>query len=327
MPGVLAVDIGGTGSRARYAPSDGPSREVTGRGLSVGRRGVVVGPLVADLVERLEIGPGEVVSACLGVSGLISLGEEPAELHRSLRDMLAARTTVVASDAVTSAAGALGGRAGAVLLTGTGSTALGTDLEHCWYRVDGWGHVLGDHGSGAWIGARGLSAAMEQHDGRRTDAAALLRAANARFGAPESLTRQVYTREDRAGLLASFAPDVVELARAGDPAAEPLVTEAAHHLARALAAALRPPVPPVASYVGGVFRAGAVLEQPFLRQLRTLVPGVEVVPASGTALDGATAMARRVARSPTSVATHLPLISVESAAGDRTSAERKKDQL
>src|SRR5207302_1139349 len=32
--------------------------------------------------------------------------------------------------------------------------------------VDGWGHLLGDAGSGFWVGRRGLDAALRAHDGR-----------------------------------------------------------------------------------------------------------------------------------------------------------------
>ena len=48
---------------------------------------------------------------------------------------------------------------------GTGLIAIGTDLTR-WRRADGWGHLLGDCGSGAWIGRAGLEAALRAYDGR-----------------------------------------------------------------------------------------------------------------------------------------------------------------
>src|SRR5581483_2138299 len=41
--------------------------------------------------------------------------------------------------------------------------------------VDGWGHLLGDAGSGFWIGRRGLDAALRAHDGRRGGSPVLAR--------------------------------------------------------------------------------------------------------------------------------------------------------
>ncbi|KOG91913.1 ATPase, partial [Streptomyces varsoviensis] len=65
-------------------------------------------------------------------------------------------------------AGALGQRPGAVVAGGTGMIAIGSDLsrEGGWRRADGWGHLLGDLGGGAWIGQAGLTAALRAHDGR-----------------------------------------------------------------------------------------------------------------------------------------------------------------
>ncbi len=67
----------------------------------------------------------------------------------------------VVSDAVASLVGALGGlRPGAVVAAGTGAVAFGSDFADTWTKVDGWGHVLGDRGSAAWVGLEGLRAAL-----------------------------------------------------------------------------------------------------------------------------------------------------------------------
>ncbi|MCA1845918.1 MAG: hypothetical protein LC792_22560, partial [Actinobacteria bacterium] len=41
--------------------------------------------------------------------------------------------------------------------------------------VDGWGHLLGDAGSGFWVGRKGLDAALRAHDGRPGGSAHLAR--------------------------------------------------------------------------------------------------------------------------------------------------------
>lgn len=306
---VLAIDVGGSGARARLAGVGTPVEART-RGLPIGADGVVLEPVLDELTRRLGLVPGHVRAVCLGSASLVTLGHGLTELGRQIQSRVGAVPTVVASDAATSAVGALGGEPGAVLLAGTGSTALGTDLGRTWFRVDGWGHVLGDEGSGAWIGARALSAALAQHDGRRADAEPLLATARRRFGEPERLVRQVYTRQDRAGLLASFVPDVAALAAGDEPVSRGILTEAGTRLAETLAAALRPPVPPVATYVGGVFEAGEELLGPFRAELTRLRPDVRLIHARGTALDGAEALARRVAADPGAVADVPPLLAV-----------------
>ncbi len=290
MTAVLAVDLGGSGSRARLTTPDG-AREVSGDRLRVSPAGLVAAPLVTALVQRLGVRPGEVDTVGVGSSGILTLSDGPQVLLDAVRSVLGEVRTVVASDAVTSAVGALGGRPGAVVLTGTGSTALGTDLAGCWRKVDGWGHLLGDAGSGSWIGMRALQAALEQHDGRRTDAPRLLAAAVARFGVPETWPRQIYTREDRAGVLASVVTDVATLAE-DDEVARGVLTAAGQELARSLTAALRPPVPPLASWTGGILRSAVVLGA-LRTELGRLRPDVTLEPPRGTALDGAALLARR----------------------------------
>ncbi len=88
-----------------------------------------------------------------GMRGLLFLADRQ-EVLRQVCSVLGARRTVVASDAVTSLVGAVGGlRAGAVVAAGTGAVAFGSDFAGHWNRVDGWGHVLGDWGPRrAWAG-------------------------------------------------------------------------------------------------------------------------------------------------------------------------------
>ena len=138
---------------------------------------------------------------------------------------------------------------------------------------------------------RALQTALEQHDGRRADAGRLLATAVARFGEPETWPRQIYTREDRAGVLASVVTDVVALAE-DDDVARSILQQAGRELARSLAAALHAPVPPLASWTGGIFGSAVVLGamREVLSQVR---PDVVLEPPRGTSLDGAELLARR----------------------------------
>ncbi|EFE72704.1 conserved hypothetical protein, partial [Streptomyces filamentosus NRRL 15998] len=157
---------------------------------------------------------GAVAAAAIGAAGMATLGDRlRAELPGALADALGVRRVALAADAVTAYAGAVGQRPGAVVAGGTGMIALGTDLKE-WHRADGWGHLLGDSGGGAWIGRAGLDAAMRAHDGRRGGSAALLDRLRAVFGPAEELPGLLYPRSDRPAVLASFAPEVAACAGA-----------------------------------------------------------------------------------------------------------------
>ena len=55
---------------------------------------------------------------------------------------------------------------GVLLIAGTGSVAWGMGSDGEPIQVGGWGKLLGDEGSGHWIGMRGLQHVMAAYDGR-----------------------------------------------------------------------------------------------------------------------------------------------------------------
>jgi N-acetylglucosamine kinase-like BadF-type ATPase len=237
-----------------------------------------------------------VTAVCVGAAGMASLGGQlRAELPGVLGSALGVRRLALAADAVTGYAGALGERPGAVVVAGTGMIAVGTDLTR-WLRADGWGHLLGDCGGGAWIGRAGLEAAMRAHDGREGGSAALLARAVERFGPVEGLPQRLYPRRDRPAVLASFAPDVAACADAdpGDPVARRIVCEAARQITETAAAVCPADRDSEVALTGGLFRMGEVLLAPLREALARRLPGARVVPAAGDPLDGALLVAARL---------------------------------
>ncbi len=142
---------------------------------------------------------------------------------------------------------------------------MSTEWGHrdVWRMVDGWGHVLADRGSGAWIGLEGLRAALAAEDHVPGGSAYLHQAAVQAWGEPRTWPRAVMTTPDAQARLAAFAPIVASLV-GKDAVAALVVTQAAAHLADSLesaAAALTGavqsaalPSPPV----GAVGAVGAV---------------------------------------------------------------------
>ena len=299
---VLGLDIGGSGSRIAVAPVDATEstdRVIQGDRVAIGAVGSTVPAVAADLIARaLGAWPelsGSIAGVGIGATGLATLVADPAEMRAELDRLSGGAPLALAMDAVSAHIGALGGQPGAVVAVGTGAIAIGTDLAKVWRRVDGWGHLLGDRGAGAWIGMQGLEAGMLAHDGADPAATALLSAAVRRFGAPETWPAQLYTKQDRAGILASFAADVAALAAENDPAADFIMTAAGKEVARSLAAALDPELPRIASWSGGMFTAGGTFTRSFEEEFARLAPDAQLHPALGTPLDGAVSLARLVA--------------------------------
>ncbi|MFJ4426369.1 N-acetylglucosamine kinase [Streptomyces bobili] len=302
-PGVLAVDSGGSGLRVTLGRADGgePASRSSRVPVRTGARGIDPEHLMEQLVPMVrsleaETGVSRPAAAVIGAAGLATLGEAlRAELPGALARAFGVGTTALAADAVTAYAGALGTGPGAVVAAGTGLIAIGTDLT-AWHRADGWGHLLGDCGGGAWIGRAGLEAALRAHDGRSGGSAALLACAQERFGPMPGLPGLLYPRPDRPAVLASFAPLVASCA-AADPVAADILRTAARHIADSAAAVCPRDAEsrPRLAVTGGLVELGEPLLVPLAEELARRLPYARRVPAAGDPLDGAVRLATALA--------------------------------
>lgn len=292
MSVVLGVDVGGSGLRAlRVGPAGPEADPLDGGGVAIAAGGIDVERLLAQVAAYDAVHHARPDVVVWSMRGLIGLSD-PATVLRQVADRLGAGRTMVVSDAVASLVGALGRVGpGAVLAAGSGVVALATDLDRVWRRVDGWGHVLADRGSGAWIGLEGLRAALATEDGVPGGSATLHELAVRVWGPPRGWPRVVMTTSDAPARLAAFAPAVAALAGV-DPVAAAICTAAGARLAESLAAvAASVPGQPVTA-VGGLLRIDPVAAA-LARECRQR--GLVVEPARGTALDGALALGRHLA--------------------------------
>nr|WP_241721189.1 BadF/BadG/BcrA/BcrD ATPase family protein [Streptomyces lydicus] len=306
--GVLGIDSGGSGLRVAVARADDPdARPLASRTcdepVRTGPAGIDAEHLLSQLLPVAEelscqAGVRGFAAVCVGAAGMASLGEDlRARLPGALATAFGVRRLALAADAVTAYAGALGQRPGAVVAAGTGMIALGTDLTAGggWRRADGWGHLLGDCGGGAWIGRAGLEAAMRAYDGRPGGSAALLACAEAVFGPVPELPGALYPRPDRPAVLASFAPEVARCAAGDDAVARGILHTAAGHIADAAAAVCPPGDQAAVACTGGLFGLGEPLLAPLRRALAERLPRARPAAAAGSPLDGALAIAAALA--------------------------------
>ncbi|MFF4029833.1 N-acetylglucosamine kinase [Streptomyces sviceus] len=299
--GFLAVDSGGSGLRVVVGtPGRGTTAPRESRvPVRTGPRGIDPDHLMEQLTPMvralsMEAGVSRLGTAVVGAAGMATLGDAlRAELPAALEREFGVRTVALVADAVTAYTGALGPCPGAVVAAGTGLVAIGTDLTS-WRRADGWGHLLGDCGGGAWIGRAGLEAALRAHDGRPGGSAALLARAEESFGPVRELPGRLYPRTARPAVLASFAPRVADCAES-DPVARGILREAARHMADSAAAVCPAEGQAHVSLTGGLFRMGAALLVPLDEELERRLPHARRVPAAGGPLDGSVQIATELA--------------------------------
>ncbi|MGN7860432.1 N-acetylglucosamine kinase [Microbacterium sp. 22303] len=302
-PSVLAIDAGQSSIKVRHLAS-GVATEWTTPALRTDQ------PLPPQLAEvlRSAVGRGLAADAVgIGASGLGDDGMEAVEL-RELVARLGAGSLIIAHDSITAFLGALGDGQGAVVAAGTGVVTLAVGRTEV-ARVDGWGHLLGDAGSGYWIGRAALDAVLRANDGRgpRTELSAAVRA---EFPVLEETYLQLQADPGRVRRIAAYARPVAEAAADGDPVAIGISRAAAEELAHSVVSGLRrvggadadadavrggadgarvlrdPDVPVSVRAIGGVL-GSTVLATAFEEAVRRRIPSADVRIGSADPLDGA----------------------------------------
>ncbi|HEX5857367.1 MAG TPA: BadF/BadG/BcrA/BcrD ATPase family protein [Microbacterium sp.] len=288
MTGVLAIDAGQTGMKVRVSGTSAADLDLLFPGI---RTHEPLLPQLAEVALRVAEQTGahpDVVAA--GVSGLTDRESDAGQLLSLVR-AIGAREAMLAHDSITSFLGALGDVSGAVVAAGTGVVALGVG-RHSVARVDGWGNIMGDAGSGYWIGREALDAVMRAHDGRG-EPTALTEVVRERWPDLESAYIELQAAEDRVRVVASFANAVSDLAGTDSIAAR-ICLRAARELATTVTAALTRTADAgdgarAVCAIGGVFHSPLIHDR-FAELLHESVPGAHLESPRGSGLDGTTAL-------------------------------------
>jgi glucosamine kinase len=294
---VMGVDGGATKTLAAvldmrektlHLGHGGPSNED-----AAGRENAV-GALLGAADEAMRgagIERGELGSAVLAIAGT-NTDKIAGNVREARSD-----AWIVVNDVVGAWATATGGAAGVAAIAGTGSNVFGVGVDggdpRVW-RAGGWGHTLGDEGSGYWLGLQSIKATLRHRDGSGP-ATALSAVAPAFFEQPnvEAVAQSVYAEQLAPSRIAAFAIETAKLAEQGDAVACELYERGARELGRQIAAVIHKtglaemefPV----GLIGSAYKAGAVFIEPLTRAIhgrapRARVGTVEMAPVGGSVL-------------------------------------------
>lgn len=277
---IIGIDGGGSGSRAACLLPDGSRIEVSGGPANISRRDEAMNNLDA-LVVALCAATGLQRDALadarchIGLAGVMEDGGAQEIAHA-----LGLRGATVSDDQITTIAGALADRDGIVIAIGTGSFLGRKQGDHV-RRIGGWGLALGDEASGAWLGRRALAMALQSHDGL-WPMTALAQGLLDRFDGPGGVVG--FSLRAGPADYAALAPDVIQAAGQGDDIAMAIMQEAVSYLQAGVAVLDQSDACPICLSGG--------LGPHYARFLPNDLQD-RLVPAAGTAVDGALHLAAR----------------------------------
>src|SRR5687767_10159266 len=290
---VIGIDAGGTKTVCQLADSQGALvAEARGPGANLQAAGELqVEKVLHDVMEQ-AIGERPIVPAviCLGIAGVDR--PDDAVVVRGIMKRIGYKARVlVVNDALVALEAGIPGAPGVVIIAGTGSIACGRNEAGEAARAGGWGYVLGDEGSGYWIGRAALRAVLRESD-QRGPKTALTPLLLRHFGVTQAqnLLHEVYHSNLRPSAIGALAQCVQQAFSAADEVAIGILRAAADELegsgmsvARRLGLIGKP-----ITYVlsGGIFRAVPWLRDELQRRLPVGSPNssaalLEREPASG----------------------------------------------
>jgi len=276
---IVGVDGGGTKTHAVITDKQGnilaehfggPSNFQI---IGVEKAAETIFSLIRSCCKSVDASTENLFSVACGLTGAGRVGDQQrmAEgLRRyARRKKSPLNNIIIESDARIALEGAFKGGAGIILIAGTGSIAFGKDEQERIHRVGGWGRILGDEGSGYYIGKLGVTAVTRHLDGRG-EKTMLTKMIARKFGLTDqtAIINAVY----KDGFdLASVAPLVMEAARKKDKVStliiEQAVIELAEHVRVASSKILSSTRSTVKSKVKLAFIGGLIANRTLLSEL------------------------------------------------------------
>lgn len=318
MNWFIGIDGGGTCTRAVIANPAGVVLG-TGRAGSSNYHGVGIEHAAESIGEAISLARAEArvsgyaAGAFLGIAGVRTVDD-----HRAFKKPLAllglvekADRLVLDHDLRIALAGGRSSASGIVVVAGTGAAAYGRDESGGTAIAGGCGWLLDDQGGGTWIALQALRAVMEASDGRIA-ATKLEPALFAELNVRSPREAMVWAQRSDLprGQLAALAPVVLAAAADGDAAAQAIVEEGAHQLARmviAITERLQCNGDEISVVPAGGLLSDGIYRQALMDTLAEREPRVKIVAEAAPPIAGAVLLAAEAAGTPMSHAARLRL--------------------
>ncbi len=310
---VIGIDGGGTKTLGAIAGEDGKviaQHEVGSTNPHSNTLDVVRANLKAlteNLLGQAGGKPEDVKAICLGMAG-VDRPEDKPMIKNLVNEFLPEADVLPVNDGVIALTGGALKPFGIIVISGTGSIAFGINEKADRVRAGGWGHILGDEGSGYTIALRGLREIMRAHDGR-TEGTRLkdLMLGHLKLERPDQLLGWIRDINANKAEIAALSRLVHQAANEGDATATRILSEESEELAEIVEAVSRKLFPAdqhnyEVIVAGGNLRKADGFFKMFTDALAKRLPDINVTRPKAEPVDGAVILALDLMKNGTVVA-------------------------
>jgi N-acetylglucosamine kinase-like BadF-type ATPase len=310
---VVGLDVGGTSTRVAVVSLDGKrlgaGRAGGGNPTSHGAEAAAAQLRLALREALAAVDPGRVRAAAIGLAGGSRLAADPASraaFDQVWHDLGLRCPYTLVGDQLVAYASATAAPDGTVLVAGTGAIASQIRDLTLDRSADGHGWLLGDAGSGFWLGREAVRRALADLDSHREPALISRLVLTEFLGSPrpagpprttvDALVQAVTRRPPVE--LAGLAPLVVRAHQEGDEAASSILAEAARLLTENVSRIRPPDARTPIVLAGGLLTGGTPLAAAVEANLRARWPHAPRLTAGEGAVGAAWLAARPLVPDP-----------------------------
>jgi len=310
---VIGIDGGGTKTLGAIANLSGEiisqyevgSTNPHSNSLDVVRENL--GSLTSHLLGAAGASAEQVGAICLGMAG-VDRPEDKPMIKGLVNEFLPRAEVLPVNDGVIALTGGALRPYGIIVISGTGSIAFGINENAERVRAGGWGHILGDEGSGYTIALRGLRAIMRAHDGRIAPTRLQnLILDHLHLERPDQLLGWIRDINANKAEIAALSRLVHQAAAEGDATAKQILTSEAAELAEIVEAVARKLFPAGEKdydviVAGGNLRKADAYFEMFRSALAQRLPGIDIIRPRKEPVEGAVILAIDLLKNGTVVA-------------------------
>ncbi|MEG0472267.1 MAG: BadF/BadG/BcrA/BcrD ATPase family protein [Solibacillus sp.] len=225
---LIGIDGGGTKTRCVIGDLEG---NIIGRhqstsgninAISLTELHDMLNDIIETVLLQAKIPLRDVHQIFICLAGADRVAEKD-KIHQSFAEGTLFDKMVIQSDAHAALAAGTWGNSGTLLIAGTGSIVFGRNGDR-YFRVGGWGYLLGDEGSGFHLGKLAIRSILKSYDGKlpmRPFQQKILTQFHVQH--PPDIISKIYSHKTPVPIIASICSDVLLAFKNGDELAKEII--------------------------------------------------------------------------------------------------------